>query len=386
MTKKDYYEILGVSKNASQDEIKKAYRKQALKHHPDKNPGNKDAEQKFREAAEAYEVLRDENKRAKYDRFGHAGVSGSGNGFSGGGMTMEDIFSHFGDVFGDMGGFSGFGGFGGFGGGTQSRRTTKGSNIRIKVKLTLNEMVNGVKKKVKVNKYIKCETCNGTGAAGGSSYSTCSNCKGSGQVTKISNTFLGRMQTTSTCHVCGGEGRSIDEKCTKCYGEGIIKDHEIIEINIPAGVTEGIQLTVTGKGNAARRGGINGDLIILIEETPHPELVRDGKDLVYSLYLSMPEAALGKQIEVPTVNSKVKIKIDPGTQPGKILRLKGKGLPDINGYGSGDQLINVNVWVPKSLSKEEKKILDDLKESSNFLPNPDKKEKNLFEKMKSYFE
>ncbi len=386
MTKKDYYEILGVSKKASQEEIKKAYRQKALKHHPDKNPDDKDAEKKFREAAEAYEVLRDQNKRAKYDRFGHAGVSGSGNGFSGGGMTMEDIFSHFGDVFGDMGGFSGFGGFGGFGGGTHSRRTTKGSNIRIKVKLTLNEIVNGVKKKVKVNKYIKCDTCDGTGAAGGSSFSTCSNCKGTGQVTKITNTFLGRMQTTSTCHVCGGEGRSIDEKCTKCYGEGIIKEHEVIEIKIPAGVTEGIQLTVTGKGNAARRGGINGDLIVLIEETPHPDLVRDGKDLIYSLYLSMPEAALGKQVEVPTVNSKVKIKIDPGTQPGRILRLKGKGLPDINGYGNGDQLINVNVWVPKSLSKEEKNMLENLKESSNFKPNPDKKDKNLFEKMKSYFE
>lgn len=386
MTKKDYYEILGVSKKASQEEIKKAYRQKALKHHPDKNPDDKDAEKKFREAAEAYEVLRDQNKRAKYDRFGHAGVSGSGNGFSGGGMTMEDIFSHFGDVFGDMGGFSGFGGFGGFGGGTHSRRTTKGSNIRIKVKLTLNEIVNGVKKKVKVNKYIKCDTCDGTGAVGGSSFSTCSNCKGTGQVTKITNTFLGRMQTTSTCHVCGGEGRSIDEKCTKCYGEGIIKEHEVIEIKIPAGVTEGIQLTVTGKGNAARRGGINGDLIVLIEETPHPDLVRDGKDLIYSLYLSMPEAALGKQVEVPTVNSKVKIKIDPGTQPGRILRLKGKGLPDINGYGNGDQLINVNVWVPKSLSKEEKNMLENLKESSNFKPNPDKKDKNLFEKMKSYFE
>ncbi len=388
MAKRDYYEILGVSRDASQDEIKKAYRKQALKNHPDKNPGDKDAEHRFKEAAEAYEILRDENKRAKYDRFGHAGVSGAGGGFGGGGgMTMEDIFSHFGDIFGDIGGFGGFGNFGGFGGGDRrTRRVNKGSNIRIKVKLTLEEMVNGVKKKVKVGKYIKCETCDGTGAAGGNSYSTCSTCNGTGQVTKVASTFLGRMQTTSTCPSCGGEGRTIGEKCTKCYGEGIIKDQEVIEINIPGGVTEGMQLTVTGKGNAARRGGINGDLIVLIEETPHPELVRDGKDLVYSLYLSVPEAALGKQVEIPTVNSKVKVKIEPGTQPGKILRLKGKGLPDINGYKNGDILVNVNIWIPKSLSKEEKKTLESLEESSNFKPKPDKKEKNLFERMKSYFE
>ncbi|HYX05248.1 MAG TPA: molecular chaperone DnaJ [Bacteroidales bacterium] len=383
MSKRDYYEVLEITKSATKEEIKKAYRKQAIKFHPDKNPGDSTAEEKFKEAAEAYEVLSDDQKRARYDQFGHAGVSGSaGGGFGGGGMTMEDIFSHFGDIFG-----GGFGGFGGFGGGSQrGRRVHKGSNLRVKVKLNLKEVANGVEKKLRVNKYVSCKDCNGTGAEDASSYSDCSMCHGTGQVTRISNTFLGQMQTTTTCPNCGGEGKIITNKCSTCHGEGIVKDQEIISVNIPAGVAEGMQMTVSGKGNAARRGGINGDLLVIITEEPHPELVRDGNDLFYNMFLSFPQAALGSAAEVPTVDGKVKIKIDAGTQPGRILRLRGKGLPDVNGYGKGDLLVNINVWVPKKLSKEEAKLIEKMKESENFEPAPDKSEKNFFEKMKSYFE
>ncbi len=383
MAKRDYYEILEVSKDASLADIKKAYRKQALRYHPDKNPGDAAAEEKFKEAAEAYEVLSNEQKRARYDQFGHAGVSGAGNGFGAGGMTIEDIFAHFGDIFGGS-----FGGFGGFGSSRRGsgRRVNKGSNLRVKVKLTLAEIVTGVEKKIKVTKYVTCKTCGGTGAADSSSYSDCSTCRGTGQVTRISNTFLGQVQTSSTCPSCGGEGKVITKKCNNCYGEGIVKDPEIISIQIPAGVAEGMQMTVNGKGNAARRGGINGDLLVLISEEEHPELLRDGNDLLYSLYLSITEASLGTQAEIPTVDGKVKIKIEPGTQPGKILRLRGKGLPDVNGYGKGDILVNINVWIPKILSKEEKRILSKLSESENFIPKPDKSDRNFFERMRSYFE
>ena len=383
MEKRDYYEILEISKNASKDEIKKAYRKQALKFHPDKNPGDKKAEEKFKEAAEAYEVLSNDEKRSRYDRFGHAGVSGAGNGgFSGGGMTMEDIFASFGDIFGDA-----FGGFGGFGGSRRtSRRVNKGTNLRVKVKLTLSEMANGAEKKIKVTKYDTCSACNGTGAADSHSISNCSTCHGSGHVTRVTSTILGQMQTTSVCPSCGGEGKTITRKCSTCYGEGLVQKEDIIKINIPAGVAKGMQMTVSGKGNAARRGGVNGDLLVVIDEEEHPDLLRDGNDLIFNLFISIPDAVLGTHVEVPTVDNNVKIKIEPGTQPGKILRLRGKGLPEVNGYGRGDLLVNVNVWIPKSLTREEAKIIEKFRESGTFTPNPDKNDKGFFQRMKGYFE
>ncbi len=385
MAKRDYYEVLGVSKGASADEIKKAYRKKALQYHPDKNPDNKEAEEKFKEAAEAYEVLSNPEKKQRYDQFGHAGMGGA-SGFSGGGMSMEDIFSSFGDIFsgGGFGGFSGFGGFGG--GGGRGRRVNKGTNLRVKVKLNLNDVVNGVTKKIKVNKYVKCNTCDGSGAKDKHSFSTCSTCGGNGQVTKVSNTILGQMQTTSVCPSCNGEGQTITHKCKDCGGEGVSRKDDVISINIPAGVSEGMQLSVSGKGNAARRGGVNGDLLVVIEEEPHEELQRDGNDLIYSLFVSMPDAVLGCTAEIPTVDGKVKIKVEAGTQSGKILRLRGKGVPDINGYGKGDLMVNVQIWTPKSVSKDEAKLLEKLRNSDNFKPNPDKKERNFFERMKSYFE
>jgi len=396
-SQRDYYEILGVSKDASQDEIKKAYRKMAIKYHPDKNPGDKEAEKKFKEAAEAYEVLGNPDKRKKYDQFGHAGVKGGaysgGGGFGGGGMTVEDIFEQFGDIFGGgfgsaFGGFGGFSDFGGGGGRRRTRRTSKGSNLRVKVTLTLEEIAKGATKKLRVNKYVPCDACNGTGAEHGdaSAYSNCPTCKGTGQVTKVTNTFLGQMQTTSACPTCGGEGKTIENKCSKCYGEGIVKGSEVISLDIPAGVAEGMQMTVSGKGNAARRGGINGDLIVLIQEEKHPELIRDGNDLIYGLYISFPKATMGGPVEIPTLEGKVKIKVDPGTQPGKILRLRGKGLPEVNGYGKGDLLVNINVWVPKNLTKEEKKMMEQMEQSENFKPNPNQSDKSFFEKMKAFFE
>jgi len=385
MGKRDYYEVLEVSKSASTDEIKKAYRKQALKYHPDKNPGDKEAEEKFKEAAEAYEVLRDQQKRHRYDQFGHAGVSGAaGGGFSGAGMTMEDIFSQFGDIFGDFGGFGGFG----FGSSRSrsSRRVNKGSNLRVKVSLNLEEISKGVEKTIKVKKYVSCNTCQGSGARGSSGHATCDTCGGTGHVMRITNTLLGQMQTSSTCPQCNGEGKIIKDRCTTCHGEGIVKDEEVIKISIPAGVAEGMQLNVSGKGNAARRGGINGDLIVLIEEKKHQHLLRDGNDLLYQLFLSVPDASVGTTAEIPAVDGKVKIRIEPGTQPGKILRLRGKGIPDINGYGKGDLLVIVNVWIPKNLSKEEQKIIEKFKDSDNFQPNPEKAEKGFFEKIRNYFE
>jgi molecular chaperone DnaJ len=382
MAKRDYYEVLEVSKGASKEDIKKAYRKQALKYHPDKNPGDKAAEEKFKEAAEAYEVLSDDEKKSRYDRFGHAGLGNAagGPGF-GGGMTIEDIFASFGDIFGDA-----FGGFGGFGQGrSRSRGQRKGSNLRVKVKLNLEEIAQGVDKKIKVNKYVTCDTCSGTGARDGSSFSTCSTCGGHGQVTRVSNTFLGQMQTVSTCPSCNGEGKMISQKCTSCHGEGMVKKEEVIPISIPAGVAEGMQMTVSGKGNAARRGGINGDLLVVIQEEPDDDLIRDGNDLLYNLHISIPQAALGATVEIPTVGGKVKIKIDPGTQPGKILRLRNKGLPDVNGYRRGDLLVSINVWIPKNLSREESKLIEKFGDSANFIPSPDRSEKNFFERMRSYF-
>ncbi|MFT3740699.1 MAG: molecular chaperone DnaJ [Breznakibacter sp.] len=385
MSKRDYYEILEVSKSASPEEIKKAYRKKAIQYHPDKNPGDKAAEEKFKEAAEAYEVLSNPEKKKRYDQFGHAGVGGAaGGGFGGGGMSMDDIFSHFGDIFGGFGGFSGFGGFGGQTRG--GRRVNKGTNLRVKVKLDLNEVANGVEKKLKVKKYVECKHCNGTGAADGSSYSTCSTCRGSGQVTRISNTILGQMQTTSTCPTCEGEGKIITNKCVHCAGEGIVRDDEVISINIPAGVEEGMQLSVSGRGNAARRGGINGDLLVVIEEEKHPELMREGNDLIYNLYLSVPDAILGAPVEIPTIEGKVKVKIDPGTQPGRILRLRGKGLPEVNSYGKGDLLVRINVYIPKDLSKDDRKLVEKLKESSSFTPVAGAEEGSFFSRMRNMFD
>ena len=382
MEKRDYYEVLGVSKSADATEIKKAYRKLALKYHPDKNPGDKEAEEKFKEAAEAYDVLSNEEKKRRYDQFGHAGVGGAGQGGFGGGMSMDDIFSQFGDIFGSFGGFSGFGGFGG---GRSARRVNRGTNLRVKVKMHLQEIATGIEKKIKVKKYVDCQHCNGTGAKDGKSYSTCSTCKGSGQVTRVQNTILGAMQTTSTCPTCEGEGKIINEKCTFCNGEGVLMSEEVISINIPAGVGEGMQLSLSGKGNAARRGGVNGDLIVLIEEEEHPELVRDGNDLLYNVFIGYPEAVLGETVEIPTIEGKVKVKIEAGTQPGKILRLRGKGLPDVNGYGKGDLLAKVNVWIPKNLSKDERKLVEKMKEAEGFKPGSGDK-KSIFSKMKDFFD
>ncbi len=383
MGKRDYYEVLGISKSATKEEIKKAYRKQALKFHPDKNPGDKVSEENFKEAAEAYEVLSNDEKKARYDRYGHAGVGGASQGnYGGAGMTMEDIFSSFGDIFGDA-----FGGFGGFsGGGRRGKRINKGSNLRVKVKLTLQEISAGTEKKIKVHKYNTCDACGGSGAADASSETTCSICHGSGHVTRITNTMLGQMQTSSVCPNCGGEGKIITKKCPSCYGEGIVEKEEIIKINIPAGVGKGMQMTVGGKGNAPRRGGVNGDLLVVIDEEEHPDLIREGNDLIYNLFISIPDAVMGTHVEVPTVDSNVKIKIEAGTQPGKILRLRGKGLPEVNGYGKGDLLVNVNVWIPKDLNKDELKIFEKFKDSSSFIPNPDKDDKGFFERMKGYFE
>ncbi|MCD6200971.1 MAG: molecular chaperone DnaJ [Bacteroidales bacterium] len=377
MSKRDYYVVLGVSKTATQEEIKKAYRQQALRFHPDKNPGDPEAEEKFKEAAEAYEVLGNPDKRARYDQFGHAGV-GSSSGF-GSGMNIDDIFEHFGDIFGDLG-------FGGFSGGHSSSRRSRGSNIRIKVKLTLEEIAHGAKKKVKVRKDIPCSACAGTGAKDGTSYTTCPTCNGRGQVTRVMNTFLGRMQTTTACPTCNGQGRIIQEKCPVCHGTGVVRGEEVISINIPAGVEDGMQLSLNSQGNASRSGGLKGDLIVLIEEIEHPELIRDGKNLIYPLYLSIAQAAIGTQVEVPAVDGKIKIKVDPGTQPGKILRIRGKGLPDIHGYGRGDLLIYVNVWIPKNLSREEKRILEKLDESEEFKPKPPGRDKGFFERVKNFFE
>jgi len=381
MSKRDYYEVLGVKKTAKAEEIKKAYRQKALQFHPDKNPGNKEAEEKFKEAAEAYEVLSNEEKRRKYDQFGHAGVGGA-TGQGGFGMSMEDIFSHFGDIFGDA---FGFGGFGGFGGARTGRRVNRGTDLRVKVSLTLEEIAKGVEKKIRVSKYIACQACGGNGSKGGSSYQTCPTCKGTGQVSRVSNTFLGQMRTTSSCPNCGGEGRTIANKCPDCSGNGIVKGEEIISIKIPAGVEDGMQLSLNGKGNAAARGGIPGDLIVLIQETEHPHFERDGMSILYEAQVSITEAALGAALEVPTLSGKARIKIGPGTQPGMILRLKGKGLPAVNSYNVGDMLININVFIPKSLTREEKEMLERLGSSQNFRPVPGKSERSFFSKMKEYF-
>lgn len=381
MSKRDFYEILKISKDASEAEIKKAYRKMAIKYHPDKNPGNSEAEEQFKEAAEAYEVLSNAETRQRYDRFGHAGVRGQAGG-GGHGMSMDDIFSNFGDIFG-----SAFGGFGsGFGSSSRRRQVNRGTNLRVKVKLTLEEIANGVKKKIKVNKYIQCDSCSGSGAKNGSSYNTCTTCHGSGQVTRVTNTFLGQMQTTSTCPACGGEGQVVTSKCTSCGGDGIVRGEDVISVDIPAGVSDGMQLSVSGKGNAGARGGINGDLIVLIEEIEHNDLVRDGDNLIYNNFISYADAALGCTISVPTLDGAAKINIEAGTQSGKVLRLKNKGIPHLQQYGKGDLLVNISVWTPQSLSREEKTMLEKMRKSANFTPNPTKSQRNIFSRMKEYFQ
>lgn len=383
MAKRDYYEVLGVAKGAGADEIKKAYRKMAIKFHPDKNPGDKGAEDKFKEAAEAYDVLSNSDKKARYDQFGHAGMGSNGaGGFSGGGFSMDDIFSQFGDIFGGH-----FGGFGGFGsqGGRGGRRVSRGSDIRIRVKLDLKEIAHGVEKKVKINKQVHCKTCNGKGAKSEADIKTCDTCKGTGQVTRLTQTFLGAMQTASVCPTCNGEGKTIAKPCNVCSGSGLVKEMEEISFKIPAGVAQGMQLTVQGKGNAAKSGGINGDLLVVIEETEHPELQRDGNDLIYSLFISVPDAVLGNDYEIPAVDGKLRIKVEAGTHSGKILRLRGKGLPDVNRYGTGDLLVYIQIWTPKKVNKEEKEMLEKLKASANFTPNPSKEDKNFFERMKKTF-
>ncbi|GJM31172.1 MAG: chaperone protein DnaJ [Saprospiraceae bacterium] len=388
MAKRDYYEILGVAKGADETAIKKAYRKMAIKYHPDKNEGNKQAEEKFKEAAEAYEVLSDGDKRARYDRFGHAGVNPNmgGGGFSGGGMSMEDIFRQFGDIFGDSGGGSPFGDFfGGAGGGRTRSRGQRGSNLRIKVSLGLEEIANGTTKKIKVRKQISCDTCGGSGAKDSNSVQTCGTCRGGGYVRQVKSTFLGQMQTTVTCPTCGGSGQTVTANCSKCKGDGRTYGDETIEIEIPAGVEEGMQLSLRGKGNAGANGGPPGDLLINVEEIPHESLQRDGMKLIYELYLNFADAALGTSVEVPTIEGLVKIKIPAGTQSGKIFRLKGKGLPSVQSYGRGDELIYVNVWTPKKVNNDERVLLEKLRDMPNFNPQPGKSDKGFFEKMRDYF-
>lgn len=363
--KRDYYEVLGVSKNATDDELKKAYRKKAIQYHPDKNPGDKEAEEHFKEVAEAYDVLSDPQKRSRYDQFGHAGLGGAaGGGFGGGGMSMEDIFSRFGDLFG---GFGGFGGFSDMGGGSR-RRVRRGSDLRVRVKLSLADISKGVEKKVKVKKQVVCSKCRGDGTEDANGKTTCQTCHGSGVVTRVSNTFLGAMQTQSTCPTCHGEGEIITKPCSKCKGEGVEIGEEVISFHIPAGVAEGMQMSVNGKGNAAPRGGVNGDLIVVIAEEPDPNLIRNGNDLIYNLLISVPLAIKGGSVEVPTIDGRAKIRIEAGTQPGKMLRLRNKGLPSVNGYGTGDQLVNVNVYIPESIDAKDEQAIAAMETSDSFKP------------------
>ena len=380
--KRDYYEVLGVERNADAETIKKAYRKAAIKYHPDKNPGDKEAEEKFKEAAEAYDVLSNEDKRARYDRFGHAGMGGAaggGAGFGGfgGGFSMEDIFEQFGDIFG-----------GAFGGGrshSHSQRVRRGSDIRVTVKLTLQEIAEGVTKKLKINKTVACDRCGGTGAKDSSSYESCSTCHGSGYVVTVQNSFFGRMQTQSVCPTCQGTGRVIKEHCDKCHGEGVEKGSEVIEVKIPAGVADGMMLTVRGKGNAARNGGQNGDLLVVIEEEYNPQLVRDGNDLVHNMNITVTTAILGGEVEVPTIDGKARIKIAPGTHAGKVLRLRGKGLPNVNGYGRGDIMVVVDITIPDELTSDERDLVEKLAEKPHFKRAEEVENQNIFERMKNFF-
>ena len=386
MAKRDYYEVLEVSRSASVDEIKKAYRKLAIKYHPDRNPGDAEAEAKFKEAAEAYDVLHDPQKRQQYDQFGFdapSGGFGGGSPFGGaGGFSMDDIFSMFGDVFGGHGG-----GFGGFGGGGQQAPKYRGSDLRLKVRLSLQEVATGVTKKFKVRKDVTCEHCHGTGAEGGSGTETCPNCHGSGVEVRTQQSMFGMIQTQTACHVCGGEGTIIKNKCTHCQGEGVVKGEEVVEINIPAGVAEGMVVNVPGKGNAGKHNGVTGNIQVYIEEEPNDTFVRDGQNVIYNLLLDFPTAVLGGQVEIPTIDgSNVKIKIEPGTQPGKTLRLRGKGLPAVQGYGTGigDLVVHISIYVPKELTKSEKKAIEELRDSENFRGDKNTK-RSIFENFKKLF-
>lgn len=378
MAKRDYYEVLGVEKNSSVDEIKKAYRKKAMQYHPDKNPDDASAEEKFKEAAEAYEVLSNEQKRSRYDQFGHSGMNagGGGGGFS---MNIEDIFSQFGDIFGGGGGF---GGFSGFGGGARQKRQRRGSDTRIKLKITLKDVKNGITaKKIKLKKQVACEHCHGTGAKDGK-LTTCSSCRGQGYVTQVSNTILGQVQQTVACPSCKGEGKVPKELCQHCGGEGIVRGEEVVSIDLPAGISDEMQMTLRGKGHAARRGGVNGDLIVTFEEVPHEHLERDGSNLHYDLMLSVSDAILGTHVEIPSIEGSFKIKTEPGTQPGKVLRLRGKGLPVYNSHRTGDLLVRIQVYIPKTLSRDEKKMVVKLQDSDNFKPQDSR---SFFDKVKENF-
>ena len=387
MAKRDYYEVLGVDKSASADEIKKAYRKLAIKYHPDKNPGNKEAEEKFKEAAEAYSVLSDADKKAKYDQFGHAGVDGAGPDFSGGFGNLNDILNDlFGGAFG--GGFGGgFGGFGGFGGGQRRERVYRGRDIRVRVKLTLEEIAKGVEKEISIEKNVPCPDCGGRGARNSSDIKTCPACNGTGQVQRVVNSFLGQTVTYSTCQQCGGEGKIITNPCRSCGGTGLVRKRETIKVKIPAGVEAGMQLTIQGEGHAAKNNGINGDLLVVIEEQEHPELKREGNNLYYTKIISMPDAILGAEVEVPCLDGPYKIKVDAGTQSGTVVRLRNKGLPTVNGYGgTGDLYVKFAVWIPKKLEREDKAVIESLRGKESFKPNPSKEDKSFFDRLKGLFD
>lgn len=388
MEKRDYYEVLGVAKTATPEELKKAYRKLAIKYHPDKNPGNKEAEEKFKEAAEAYDVLSDPEKRQKYDQFGHnmgpQGFPGGGGGFSAGGFTMEDIFSQFGDIFGGHGGFD-MGGFGSAAGGRPRKRQRRGDDLRITLKLTLEDIAKGVSKTLKLRAFAKCDHCNGTGAKDGTAFVTCPTCHGSGTVMRTQQTIFGMSQSAAVCPECNGDGKIIKENCTYCNGTGVQHKEQVVSFNIPAGVADGMTLTVKGKGNAPMHGGVNGDLLVVIEEIKHPELIRDGNDVVYNLMLDFPTAALGGSVEVPTIGGRARLKIAPGTQPGKILRLRGKGLPSTEGYGTGDELVNVMVYVPETLDDEERAAIEKLSDKPDMKPSDSVKER-IFSKLRHIFD
>lgn len=388
MAKRDYYEVLGVDKNASAEDIKKAYRKKAVKYHPDKNPGNKEAEEKFKEAAEAYSVLSDADKKARYDQFGHAGVEGAGPDFSGGFGNLNDILNDlFGGGFGGFSGFGGFGGgFGGFGRGASPRQKVyRGRDIRVRVKLTLEEIAHGVEKEISIEKNVPCDECAGRGAKNSSDIKTCPACNGTGQVQRVTNTFLGQTVTYSTCQQCGGEGKIISNPCHSCNGTGLVRNRETIKVKIPAGVEAGMQMTVQGEGHAAKNNGINGDLLVVIEEQAHPELKREGNNLYYTKVISITDAILGTEVEVPCIDGTCRVSVEPGTQSGTVERLRGKGLPSLNGYGTGDLYVKFAVWIPKKLSKEEKKIVEDMKGLEGFRPNPTKEDKSFFDKLKDLF-
>ena len=388
--KRDYYEVLGVDKSASAEEIKKAYRKMAVKYHPDKNPGNKEAEEKFKEAAEAYAVLSDADKKARYDQFGHSGVEGAGPDFSGGFGDLNDILNEmFGGAFG--GGFGGFGGgfsgFGGARGGQRQQRVYRGRDIRVRVKLTLEEIAKGVEKEISIEKSVPCPDCGGRGAKNSSDIKTCPACNGTGQVQRVVNSFLGQTVTYSTCQQCGGEGKIISNPCRSCGGTGLVRQRETIKVKIPAGVEAGMQLTIQGEGHAAKNNGINGDLLVVIEEQEHPNLKRDGNNLYYTKVISLPEAILGAEVEVPCLDGIHKIKVEPGTQSGTVVRMKGRGLPTVNGYGgTGDLFVKLAVWIPKKLEKDEKAIIESLKDKESFKPNPSKEDKSFFDKLKGLFD